>query len=255
MGTNFTTPRCGPLVKGRSAVVTYAKYIRRTAVLVSISIVSTAFLVGCKGVDLATLRQENAALVMSMYRAKPLEAVNNGSVEISLHDCVRIALSTGLDLQAVIWDEQVKTRLAKASLIRTMPRVWGLYNISQRNGVQFSRSDVIGQEGAYEVYGPGPGTGVTNYSTGRESFTRTSQIQIDWSPMDACMAKYISDMRYNEALQSKYQRVRVAQQMVGTVTAAFYRLLALELAYGKAHALEGRRSAIVRDLKNSSSTV
>ncbi len=198
--------------------------------------------------NLLQMRQQNAAMVLSMYRAKPLAAANNGQTRLAPQDCVRLALANSLDLQAAFWDEKVKSNAAKGSMVRMLPRVESNFELSQRDRPSFSRSDVINEEGLYEVSGPGPGTGVTNFSTGREHTQRTWNTQIKWSPMDSCMARYLATARSNEALHSRYQRVRVAQQLVGATTAAFFRLLALNQALPKVQALESNRAAIVRDL-------
>jgi outer membrane protein TolC len=196
----------------------------------------------------AAVRQHNASIVLSTYRAKPVVAANHGRTDLTVHDCIRIALENSLDLQTAAWEEEVKRQIAKGSLVRSLPRIEGGYVLSQRDRPAFSRSDVFDQEGAFEVVGPGPGTGVTNFSTGRERFARTWQVQALWSPMDALMAKYLSDVKFNETSYSRYQRVRVAQQLIGTITAAFYRLLALNEALPQAEALESHRRNVARDL-------
>jgi multidrug efflux system outer membrane protein len=209
---------------------------------------SSALLASCQG-ELARIRQDNAAIVLASYRSRPLAAINNGQSVVALHDCVRLTLENSLDLQTALWDEQVKGKLAKNSRLRMLPKVWGTYYLNQRDRPAFSRSDVIDQEGLFEVTGPAPGTGVTNFSTGRERPSRTTQVQADWSPMDAYMAKFLSEIKSNESAHASYQRVRVAQQLVGTVTAAFYRLLALNMAFPKAKSMEGHRIHVAQDLK------
>jgi outer membrane protein TolC len=196
------------------------------------------------------IRHENASLMLSLYRARPLAVANHGRTDLTVHDCIRLALENSLDVQTAIWEEQVRDKQAKSMLVRTLPRINGSYAVGQRDRQSFSRSDVINQEGAFEVLGPGPGTGVTNFSTGRERISRAWQAQVEWSPMDALMARYLADVKFNESAHASYQRVRVAQQLIGTINAAFYRLLALKEALPKAQALESHRKNIVRDLGN-----
>jgi len=200
--------------------------------------------------NLTQIRHENASLILTTSRARPIEAANNGQTVLALHDCVRLALVNSLDIQSALWDEQVKNKLARASFGKMLPKIAGAYNLSQRDNLPWSRSDVIGQEGSYETLGPAPGTGVTNYSTSRERFSRTWNVQLLWSPMDAAMAGYLADVKWNEATQACYQRARVAQQLVGTVTAAFWRLRALNDALSKAQALVTHRRNVERDLKS-----
>ena len=62
------------------------------------------------------------------------------------------------------------------------------------------------------------------------------------------MARYLADIKCNEAVAARYQRVRVAQQLIGTVTAAYFRLLALNKALAKTQSLEKHRREISSDL-------
>ncbi len=218
----------------------------RAPVLVFL-ILSLACLMSCTP-NMVQIRQENASLVLTNYRTRPLAAVNNGRSDVTLHDCISIALQSSLDLQTAWWEEQIRKGTALASRLRMLPRVVGQYNLTQRDRPLFSRSDVLDQEGLWEFLGgPVPGTGVTNFSTARERFQRDYQIQLLWSPMDACIARYVSDMRFNEAASARYQRVRVAQQLIGTVTSAYFRLLAADQALAKARELEKHRQEIARD--------
>jgi outer membrane protein TolC len=194
------------------------------------------------------MRHDSAAHVLSLYRSRPVSEANKGPKVLSVHDCIRLALDNNLDIQVALWDQQVKAGQAHASTLRSLPRIEGGFYQTRRGNLPFSRSDVIDNEGAYEVLGPGPGTGVTNFSVGRERGQRNWQVQLAWSPMDAYMASCIAETRATEAGQAGYQRYRVAQQLVGTITGTFYRLLALEHALPKAQALETHRSNIVRDL-------
>lgn len=205
-------------------------------------------LTSCTANNWSFVRQQNASAVMSMYRARPLEAVNGGQTILTIQDCTRIALANSLDLQAVLWEEQVREKIARAGQVKMLPRMDVFYGLMQRDRPAWSRSDVIDQEGAWEVVGPGPATGVTNFSTAREHNQRYWNVQAAWSPMDALMAGYLGQIKSNDALYSRYQRARVAQQLVGTVTSAFYRLLALHEALPKAQALENHRKNIVKDL-------
>lgn len=209
----------------------------------------TALISSCT-TNLAQVRQENASQILTLYRARPLAAANNGNTSLSVHDCVRLAFENSLDLQTALWDEQVRAKLAAGSVLRMLPKTEFDYFLTTRDRPLWSRSDVYGQEGAWEVVGPGPGTGVTQWSTGRERFSRNWSLQMKWSPMDALMANYLSKMRGNEAIYSGYQRARVAQQLTSTITCAFFRLLALNQILPKARALEGNRARILQDVES-----
>ena len=214
-----------------------------------LGVVTVILCLGACNANLVNVRQQNATLVLQKYRARPLSAIHGNAEELTINDCIRLAIQYNLDIQTQIWDEQVKKSLAKSDLLRMFPRMEGKYEVTQRDRPAFSRSDVLNQEGAYEVTGPGAGTGVTNFSTGRERFARSWNAQLKWSPVDAAMARYNWRIKKNEATYARYQRVRVAQQLIGTVGAAFYRLVALGESAAKAKALVENRESIVEDLR------
>jgi outer membrane protein TolC len=214
---------------------------------IGLAMLISVCLVSCTP-SLVQLRQDNAQAVLSMYRVRPLTAVSHGKDVLSLDDCVQIALTNSLDMQTALWEEQVRQSLTGSARVRMLPRLESTFEESSRDNMMWSRSDVMGSEGLWERTGPQPGTGVTNFSTARELGQRQWNTQLKWSPMDAYMARYLAQVKSNEATHSRYQRVRVAQQLVSTVTGAFYRLLALTEAVPKAQALEGNRRSIVRDL-------
>jgi hypothetical protein len=212
-----------------------------------LAVLASIVLISCTP-NLIQMRHENAAAVLHMYRTKPLQAVSNGKDVLTVDDCIQLALANSLDVQVALWEEQIRGGLAKSASVRMLPRLEGFYEQSARDRPLWSRSDVIDQEGAWEVVGPESGTGVTNWSTARERGQRTWNAQVKWSPMDACMASYLARVKTNEGAHARYQRVRVAQQLIGTTTGAFYRLLALTEALPKARAVESNRRAVVRDL-------
>jgi outer membrane protein TolC len=221
--------------------------IQRGVGSIGLVLLFSCSLVSCT-TSLVHLRQDNAAAVLSMYRARPLTALTQGKDVLTVEECISIALANSLDIATAVWDEQVKQSLTGATRVRMLPRVDTFFEQTARDRPLWSRSDVMGAEGLWERTGPLPGTGVTNFSTARERGQRQFHAQLKWSPMDAYMARYLTQVRSNDAQQARYQRVRVAQQLVATVTATFYRLLALTEAVPKAQALVGNRGSIVRDL-------
>jgi outer membrane protein TolC len=220
---------------------------------VAVILVSLAVLSSCQ-TNLAQIRDDNASMVISKYRVRTLAEANHGRTDLTLHDCVRLALDNSLEIQTALWDEYTKGKLAQSSSLRSLPTIKGFYNQSQRDLLPWSRSDVIEEEGEWEVQDPGGTAGVTNFSTGRERIARFWNAQLAWSPMDAAMARFLAEIKCNETVQAGYQRSRVAQQIVGTVTSAFYRLLALRDASGRADSLLSNRNSIERDLEKLASS-
>ncbi|GEM_PF-496243 len=244
---------CGPT----SSAVGDSSKCRAGTGLVSVSVIFLLLvgvffsftLTSCR-TTVVNLRQQNAAIVLRNFRVRPLAVANNGNTELALHDCIRLALANSLDLQTALWDERVKWGKAKSSRVHMLPSLKGEYELGMRDRPAWSRSDAINQEGRFEVIGPGPGTGVTNWSTSRARVARKWQVEMKWSPMDAAIARYNSRVKAYEAGYSRYQRTRVAQELLGAVDAAFHRLLALMRSLPKARALVQNRRQIVADLKS-----
>ncbi len=209
-------------------------------------VLAAAMLVSCQASPLG-LRQQNATIMLSEYRSKPLQLITNGRVDLTVHECTRLALENSLEMEVALWEEQLRNKLAASSRMRMLPHVTGQYELSQRDRLPFSYSDVLGNEGKPPG---GEGNGVTNYSTGREHNARRGQFEAKWSPTDAAVALYLSKVKGNETQFSRYQRVRVAQQLVALVTSAFFKLVALHEALPKAESLAGHRAHIVKDLSS-----
>ncbi len=206
-------------------------------------------MVSCQA-PLVAIRHENAQRVLTAFRARPIAVANQGRTDLTLHDCRRLVLSNSLDLHTALWDEQVKARTAQSTLPAILPKIEGRYEYSQRDTIPWGRSDVINQEGAFEAVGPGPGTGVTNWSSGKNRAWSRGQIEMKWSPMDSAMALYLSRVKSNEADYARYQRARVAQQLIGSASSAFYRLLALQEAVSKAKVMVAKTREVAKDLEN-----
>ena len=120
-------------------------------------------------------------------------------------------------------------------------------DLNQRDNPLYSYADVLGQEGL--VPATESGTGVTNFSTGHERSTWRYFLETRWSPIDAALAYYVSKNRLNDRLKSHHQRVRVAQRMIATIDAAFFRLLSLQESLADAKQLVSNRSQNAASLR------
>ncbi|MFC1836743.1 TolC family protein [Thermodesulfobacteriota bacterium] len=76
-------------------------------------------------------------------------------------------------------------------------------------------------------------------------------MEARWSPTDAVLAYYLSRSSVNDSLKAHYQRVRVAQKLVATIDSAFFRLLGLQLCFGKAERLVSIRCGVERKTKKA----
>ena len=177
-------------------------------------------------VDDERFTKANSALVLINNRAKPA-SVALGKKLLSLEDCRSLALTNNLDLQVARLDEFTKDAVAYSSKTKMFPHFAFSGDLSERDNPPYSYSDVLGQEGRI----PQPsstGTGVTNYSTSHERSTWRYVLEARWSPTDVALAYYVAGSGRNDRLKSHYQRVRVAQKLIGLVDAAYFRLLSLQ---------------------------
>ncbi len=167
----------------------------------------------------------NTAKLLSASRVRPpIKA--KGKKCLTLEDCRAIALANNLDLQAARVDEFAREAIKDTALTRALPHLTFTGDLNQRDNPLYSYADVLGQEGLAPT--TESGTGVTNFSTGHERTTWRYFLETRWSPIDAALAYYVSKNRLNDRLKSHHQRVRVAQRMIATIDAAFFRLLSLQ---------------------------
>jgi outer membrane protein TolC len=179
-----------------------------------------------RSVDNEQFTNTNSANVLINNRAKPA-TVALGKRQLPLEDCRRLALANNLDLQVARLDEFTKRAVAYSNETKLLPHFMFSGDLSDRDNPPYSYSDVLGQEGRT----PSPseaGTGVTNFSTGHERSTWRYVLETRWSPTDAGLAYYLTKSSKNERLKSHYQRMRVAQKLIGLVDAAYFRLLCLQ---------------------------
>ncbi len=182
------------------------------------------------------------------HRLKPSSTVTGKRV-LCLEDCRNAALSNNLEIQAAYMEQLSQRLLVDATLAKALPRLVLSGDLKERDNPPYSFSDVLGQEGRHPQPGTG-GTGVTNYSTGHERSTWRYFLETRWSPTDAALALYLSRNNRNDARKAHFQRVRVAQKIVGRVDAAFFRVLSLQEAMNSATRLAEIRSKVVRNMEN-----
>jgi outer membrane protein TolC len=198
-------------------------------------------------VDHVALSRKKAADNLAAYRITPSRQVT-GKPSLSLEDCRRLALTRNLDLQAARVDELTKAALRQSGEKKILPHLVFNAELSERDNYRYSFSDVLGREGLT----PEPaalGTGVTNYSVGHERSSWRYSMELNWSPNDAALAYFLALNGGNDRLSSHYQKVRVAQKLVGTVEAAFFRLLGSEDRLSLARELMGIRSKALEEIE------
>ena len=187
----------------------------------------------------------NAPKLLAASRIRlPTKAL--GKKCLTLEDCRAVALSSNLDLQAAKVEEFAKEAVKDTALTRALPHFSFTGDLSQRDNPLYSYADVLGQEGLSPTE---TGTGVTNFSTGRERTTWRYGLETRWSPVDAILAYYVSTSRSNDRLRAHHQRVRVAQKLLATIDAAYFRLLAVQESLSYVKQLNSRRSQIATSMR------
>ena len=160
------------------------------------------------------------------YRIRPATTVT-GKREMTLEDCKAMALANSLDIQKVRSEETAQAAMEYSNRTKVLPHFLFSAELSSRDNESYSYSEVRGQMGVT----PQPGTtgsGVNQFSTGRERQTWRYTMESRWTPTDAALAYYLSRSSRNDKRKQHYLRVRVAQRLIGVVEASYYKLLSLQ---------------------------
>lgn len=148
---------------------------------------------------------------------------------LTLEQIRQMALARNLDLHAARVEQFTKLSIRDSNEKKLLPHLVLSSELSQRDNYGYAFSDVLGQEGLNPSPGSAAaGTGVTNYSVGHERSTWRYTMELNWSPTDAALAYYLTRSGTNDAMRAHYQKVRVAQKLIGTVEPAYFRLLSLQ---------------------------
>jgi len=149
-----------------------------------------------------------------------------GKNAFDLQECRDLALKNNLELQVARLDEIIKNSISSSNRTKVLPHLVYSAELSNRDNTLYSYSDPMGFEG--QAPEAGGGTGINNWATSHERGTWRFSYECRWSPTDAALAFYINRSSMNDAMKAHYQRVRVAQKLIGVVDAAYFKLLALE---------------------------
>ena len=185
-----------------------------------------------------------SAAALADTRIRPATTVT-AKKELTLGDCRVLALANNLDLRTAQFQELAKRSIEYSSKTKLLPNFLVSTELAERDNIIYSYSDQGGNQGTAPGFG---GTGqVSQWAVGHERSTFRLLMETNWSPTDAALAFYLSRSSINERLRSHYQRVRVAQKVLGVVESSFFRLLSLQDALPKAERLVGLRDQIIQD--------
>lgn len=193
--------------------------------------------------DHISITQAVAAGAVVEHRVKPA-TIAAGKRDLTLDDCRALALKNNLDIQVAGFEQMTKRALEFTNRSKLLPHLSVSGELSERNSIRYSYSDPMGLEGQPpSTSGSGA---VNNWSVGTERSTLRGIAELSWSPTDAALAYYLSRSSTNDRLKAHYQRVRVAQKLLGVVETAYFRVLSLQQALPAARKLVQERYAVQR---------
>jgi len=190
---------------------------------------------------------KNAETIMN-NRILPASAAL-GKRDLTLADCRTIALRNNLELQASRTQELTKQAIDFSNRTRILPHFLFSGDLSNRDNIPYSFSDIGADQGRPPSFG-GSGS-INNWAIGHERSTWRYSLETRWSPTDAALAYYVSRAGVNDRLKAHYQKIRVAQKLIGVVDAAFFRVLGLQNSVNQARRVLDLRSVVSDKMKKA----
>jgi outer membrane protein TolC len=203
------------------------------------------------GPDHVQLSKSYAVMTAMNHRVRPSTTITQRR-PLTLADCRRLALVNTLELQQARIEEMTQKMIEYSNRTKLLPHVIFSGELSERDNYMYSFSELLGQEGVQPRIPQdiGAGTGVNNYSTGRERSTWRYVLETRWSPTDAALAYYLTRSSRNDKRKQHYIRIRIAQRLIGVVDSAFQRLLTLQRVIPMAERLVRDRQRVARKMEN-----
>lgn len=198
--------------------------------------------------ELVPLTQSATSTTLLEFRNKPSTAVT-GRRLLTLADCRALALAASLEIEKVRIQEISKKAVEYSNRTKLLPHLILSGELSERDNLAFSYSEVLGQEGVIPQPGS-TGTGVNQFSTGRERGTFRYTLESRWSPTDAALAYYLTKTSRNEKDRQRYVRIRVTQRLLGVVDASFLHLLSLQKIVPMGERLLSIRKSVVAKMES-----
>ncbi len=192
----------------------------------------------------ANISLMKSAAALADKRIRPATTVI-AKKQLTLADCRALALANNLDLRTAQFQELAKRSIEYSSKTKLLPNFLVSTELAERDNIAYTYSDQGGNQGLPPGFG-GAGQ-VSNWAVGHERSTFRLLMETNWSPTDAALAFYLSRSSINERLRSHYQRVRVAQKVLGVVESSYFRLLSLQDALPKAERLVELRDRLIQD--------
>jgi outer membrane protein TolC len=193
-------------------------------------------------VDHVQLTQYKASCSVIDTRVKPATAVTGKQV-LTLDDCRAMALAHNPDIQIATMEELSKASAAKGFQKKLLPHM-------------VLSTDMGSTEAPRWHYGqPSVWNGTAGTSTGAFELLRGKDLrrytaELNWSPNEAAQSFFLSRNACNDAKAAHYERVRRAQELIGCVDAAYYRLLGCQESASTALNLVSIRTDMFQKMKD-----
>jgi hypothetical protein len=198
--------------------------------------------------EIMPLTQSAATETLRNFRSKPASAATGKRI-LTLADCRALALANSLEIEKQRIEETSKKAVEYSSRTRLLPHVILSGELSERDNLAFSYSEILGREGIMPQT-QSTDTGVTQFSTGRERQTFRYSLETRWSPTDAALAYYLTKTSRNETDKQRFIKIRVAQRLLGVVEASFHRLLTLQKTVPMGEKLLSIRKTVAQKTEN-----
>jgi outer membrane protein TolC len=152
---------------------------------------------------------------------------------LTLEECRQLTLANNPDLHVEVWEQIARKSFADASSLKMYPHPGLAAEMSNQNDTLYPFQDA-------QSFGS---------SNPLKRAMWRYYVEARWSPTDALQAFYISRNECNDVMKAGCQRVRAAQKLVGTVDAAYYRLLSMQECLPLAERLSNIRGSVSRQAK------
>ncbi|MFH1112666.1 MAG: TolC family protein, partial [Pseudomonadota bacterium] len=201
-------------------------------------------------VDHVALTRNRVDSSFADTRARPAATLAGKSV-LTLVECRNVALANNHDIRMARREGLVLSAQESLQKKKILPHMVFSGQLGEADNQRWGYSEPLGQQG---ILGQAstliPFSGITTFGSGKERFTGQYSLELNWSPTFALDAYFLSVNSRNMSRDMRYQAVRKTQEVIGSVDAAFFRLLALQEALPLAEKAAGIRGEVVRKRKD-----
>jgi outer membrane protein TolC len=193
-------------------------------------------------VDHVKLTQYKASCSVINTRVKPATVVT-GKQALTLDDCRSMALAHNPDMKIATMEELSRVSAARGLRKRLMPHLI----LSTELGSTEAPRWFYGQP---SVWNGTAGTSSGAFELLRGKDLRRYAAEANWSPNEAAQVYLLRDNACKDAMVAHYDRVKRAQELIGCVDAAYFRLLGCQESASAAMKAVSVRSDVFQKVKD-----